>query len=177
MNGRDYARSLDIAAMQFKLALHVNTLTTCGTLPQKTAGMNYGKLYIYKDDLMLSEDDAAIAGSSLMHCATFMLAVAIDSALEREIPERFNSSDPDVVVAARIARILRNAFSHDPFFPTWLCTNPNHLGKFEIQDVISIDTNIVNGMEVEWQHYGGPLAILRFLRHCQSLLRSHAESV
>jgi len=162
--------------MQFKLALQTNAAAHRGAswlgppLPQYLAGMSYGGLHIGKADLRLTPDEAALASSALEHTATFALAVAVDSAFEKIIPDRFNSSDPAIVVAARIARIIRNAFSHDPFFPTWVCTNPNHLGQFAIPDVISLDTSVMNGKEVDWRHYGGPLALLRFVRHCQGLL-------
>ncbi|HEY7329841.1 MAG TPA: hypothetical protein VH592_19560 [Gemmataceae bacterium] len=170
MNRSRYIRSLDIAAMQFKLAIQVAGAAHSGTLPQQCVGMVYGGLSIGKDALKLEPNDAALASTALQHCATFALAVAVDTALEQTIPDRFNSQDPKIVAAARIARIIRNAFTHDPFYPRWVCTNPNHIGQFAIPDVITIDTTIVNGQSVEWTHYGGPLALLRFLRHSQRLI-------
>jgi len=163
-----YIRSLDIAAVQFKLSLQVGALP--GAVDQRLTYMQYGRLGIEKQDLQLSPDDVALGQTALQHTATFALALAIDSAFERLVPDRFNCRNPDIAVAARIARILRNAFSHDPFFPRWICTNPNHRGMFAIPGVISLDTTVVNGQDVDWRHYGGPLALLRFLRHCQGLL-------
>lgn len=171
--GNAYIQSLDIAAMQFKLAVQVSAFP--GAVLQPMVGMQYGGLSIGKQDLELSADDTALAQSALKHTATFMLALAVDTALECMIPNRFNSTNPDIVVAARIARILRNAFAHDPFFPRWNCTNSNHLGQFSIRDVIAIDTTGINGQEVDWRHYGGPLALLRFLRHCQALLTAESR--
>lgn len=136
-------------------------------------GINYGGLHISESGLKLSADDAALASNGLKHCSILTLAVVVDSAFENLVPDRFNSSNEDIKIAARIARILRNAYTHDPFFPKWNCTNQNHIGKFIIPNVIAIDTAAINGLEVEWQHYGGLLSLLLFLRHCQKLLCSY----
>jgi len=87
-----YARSLDIAVMQFKLALQVCSAAHCGGLPQRLAGMSYGGLHIDKQGLRLSFDDAALAGTALRCASTFSLAVAVDSALAALFgTERFTS--------------------------------------------------------------------------------------
>ena len=190
MNHHQYIRSLDLAALQLKFALQAEGAAHAplwfegiefdgiapvesATFPQRLGAMTYGGLHINGDDLKLSADAAALASNGLKHCSIFTLAVVIDSAFENIVPDRFNSSNQDIKIAARIARILRNAYTHDPFFPRWNCTNQNHIGKFIIPNVIAIDTTAVNGLEVEWQHYGGFLSLLLFLRHCQKLLCSY----
>jgi hypothetical protein len=185
MSHHQYIRSLDLAALQLKFALQAEGAAHAplwlkhlypdesAPFPQKLSVMSYGKLSIGGDDLKLSEEDAALASNCLKHCSIFTLAVVIDSAFENIVPDRFNSPNQDIKIAARIARILRNAYTHDPFFPRWNCTNKNHVGEFIIPNVIAIDTATVNGLEVEWQHYGGLLALLLFLRHCQKLLCSY----
>lgn len=190
MNHHQYIRSLDLAALQLKFALQAEGAAHAplwfegikfegvapvesAPFPQRLGGMTYGGLHISGDDLKLSADDAALASNGLKHCSILTLAVVIDSAFENIVPDRFNSSNQDIKIAARIARILRNAYTHDPFFPKWNCTNGNHIGKFVIPNVIAIDTTVVNGLEVEWQHYGGLLSLLLFLRHCQKLLCSY----
>jgi hypothetical protein len=176
VNREAYIRSLELAANQYKLSLQTTAAAHKGAswigplFPQCLAGMSYGGVHLDRQDLQLSPDDAATASSALEHSAMLMLAIAVDTAFEKNITNRFNAPDPEVAVAARIARILRNTFSHNPFFPKWECTNPNHVGVFNIPNVISLNTLAVNGQEVDWRHYGGPLAILRFLEHCKSLL-------
>jgi hypothetical protein len=180
-----YIRSLDIAAMQLKLALQVEAaahaplqlegIMDCDPFPQKLGGITYGKIHMTRDELRLSADDAALASNALKHCATFTLVVAIDSAIENIIPNRFDPNNSSISVAARIARIIRNAYTHNPFFPQWNCTNPNHIGLFSIPGIITLDTASINGMEVEWQDYGGHLALLLFLDHCKELLCSYLE--
>lgn len=185
MNHHQYIRSLDLAALQLKFALQSEFAaheplwlegfgyTEVSQFPQKLNGINYGGLHISESGLKLSADDAALASNGLKHCSILTLAVVVDSAFENLVPDRFNSSNEDIKIAARIARILRNAYTHDPFFPKWNCTNQNHIGKFIIPNVIAIDTAAINGLEVEWQHYGGLLSLLLFLRHCQKLLCSY----
>src|SRR6266849_5500866 len=111
--GIQYIRSLDIAALQFKLALQVAAVP--GGVTQRLTFMTYGRLSIEKQDLQLSEEDVPLAQTALKQIATFTLALAIDTAFENTIADRFNSPDHEIVIAARIARILRNAFAHDPF--------------------------------------------------------------
>jgi hypothetical protein len=169
MKVNGYLHSIDIAAAQFKLSVHVAGATHGGYLPQKCIGMTYGGLTMGKDDLFLAEDEAQSASTALQHCAIFLLAVAVDTALEQVFSDRFAG---EAKTEAIIARVLRNAFAHDPFFPRWQLSNRNHIGQFEIPNVMKVDTSNLDGQPVDWQDYGGPLALLRFARHCQQVIES-----
>jgi len=167
-----YIHMLTIAELQFKLALQVSASAHSEhCLQQPLVVFSFGGYHIERDDLSLTEDESQIAASALEHCATHLMAVVIDTALEHTIPNRFESLDMPIVHASRIARLLRNAFAHNPLLPVWHITNENHRGQFEIPGVISIDARHLHGLEVDWRHYGGPLALLKFLAYTRSRIR------
>jgi hypothetical protein len=69
-----------------------------------------------------------------------------------------------VQAAYQIARLIRNAFAHAPFTPTW-SIDPDCRDKvFAIPEVISLDTTSLHGTAFDWHQYGGPLALFRLCR-------------
>jgi hypothetical protein len=172
MDRSKYQQSLDLADLQFRLSLHISAKGPgISSLTTHFKGMTYGKYALGEDELQLSPQEAATASRGLEHCATLILAIAVDTALENCFgKDRFKSQDSQVSTASYIGRILRNAFAHDPFFPRWKLQNPCYRCAFEIRGVISLDTTSLDDRAVEWEDYGGPLALLRFLRYCRDLI-------
>jgi hypothetical protein len=92
------------------------------------------------------------------------MAVAIKDAIRAVVPDPKTSTDSDARAAYQIARLIRNAFAHAPFAPTW-SIDPDCRGKvFSIPDVITLDTTSLQGTPFDWRHYGGPLALFRVCR-------------
>jgi len=93
---------------------------------------------------------------------------SIDSEIRKVIaavsPKPWVASDDDVVVAYHIARLIRNAYSHGPFSPTWMVHDALRNKVFAIPDVLTLDTTGLHGLPFDWRHYGGPLAMFRFCR-------------
>jgi hypothetical protein len=170
MNGDRYLRSLDLAELQFKLGIHASTAANIGTMPQNCKGFLWGGLSVDTEYLTLNSDELPISGAVLQHSVTYLLAVAVDTALEECFEDRFNSAESNVVCAARIARIIRNAFAHDPFFPTWIIDKESLRKVYSIKDVIELDATNLHGQAVKREQYGGPLALLRFLHHAHALI-------
>lgn len=162
----DYLRSLDLAANQFKLALRLR-----GEPAMRLVGMTYGKFALSKDDLALSQQDIELANSTLRHCATYLLAVTVETALAKVFGKPLDSIDRNVSIAATIAKILRDSFAHDPFYPRWDSRmKKKYIGHFEIPGVISINTTDLPGKPVIWEDYEGPIALLKFVEHCKGLI-------
>jgi hypothetical protein len=89
------------------------------------------------------------------------MAVAIKDAIRAVVPDPKASTDSDVRDAYQIARLIRNAFAHAPFLPTW-SIDPDCQNKvFSIQGLITLDTTDLQGTPFDWRHYGGPLALFR----------------
>lgn len=162
----DYLRSLDLAVNQYKLALRLR-----GEPSTRLIGMTYGKFALSKDELALSREDIELANSTLRHCTTFLLAVTVETALGKVFGKPLKSADANVVTAARIAKVLRNAFAHDPFYPSWKFQDKGNIGHFEIPGVISVNTMDLEGKPVIWEDYEGQIALLNFVEHCKSLIR------
>lgn len=60
--------------------------------------------------------------------------------------------------------MIRSAFAHAPFSPTW-SIDPDCRDKvFAIPDVITLDTTDLHGTPFDWRQYGGPLALFRLCR-------------
>lgn len=90
--------------------------------------------------------------------------------MEECIKDRFSTKNKTIKNTAKIARIIRNAFAHNPFYPKWNFENKNHIGIFEIKRIIKLDTTSLHGKKVDWCHYGGPIALLKFADHAKKIL-------
>lgn len=77
---------------------------------------------------------------------------------------RKKSKNPDVVGAYQIARMIRNAFAHGPFSPTWSIEQDCRDQIFKVRNIIKLDTTDLHGTRFDWRHYGGPLALFRLSR-------------
>lgn len=96
----------------------------------------------------------------LHHVAIYLLANQIDTFLQNLYKDRFNHSNPDIKSAAWIARLIRNSFSHNPFYPVWLIDRDAKNKIFSVKNILQLDTTNLNGKFLDRSHYGGPLALL-----------------
>ncbi|EMI21555.1 hypothetical protein RMSM_01520 [Rhodopirellula maiorica SM1] len=133
-----------------------------GGLPtDKFCGWTYGAHALSKDELTLDFDDATMAAAALGHTISMNLAVWIRHAFQDVVPDARDNPDWNICSAFEISRLIRNAFSHNPADPHWsidpLCRNQ----VFIVDNVITLDTNDIDGTRFDWHHYGGPLALYR----------------
>jgi hypothetical protein len=154
--------ALFTAELQFRLASAVRLATTLEREPLDIPMQwSHGKHVLRYEELALRQDQADFAAWSLHRSATFLLAVAMKDAIVAAHPDPKSSSDPEIANAYQIARLIRNAFAHSPFDPTW-SIDKDCLGRvFAVRNIISLDTNGIQGTRLKWEHYGGPLALLR----------------
>lgn len=157
----DYQNLIRFSVMQYKLSLGIRHSLTEGnsslTYPELWA---WGKHTFSKEELKLDAKDQKDAAMFLAHSTLLTIAVQVDSALERRAPNRFASVNSDLKNLAIIARMIRNSFAHNPFFPVWLIQEQWQDQVFEVSNVISMDTTGLHGKPVDRHDYGGPLAIL-----------------
>ena len=156
---------LATAEVQFKFALALETTVASGahqfTYLDQFA---WGKHAAARVDLALSKEQEELGAALIVHSATYVMAVQMDAAMQDVFPDRFRHSDPDVQAAAWIARLIRNSFAHNPLDPQWQ-VQPEARGKrYQVEDLIVLDTGGLEGKRVTREHYGGPLALLRLLQ-------------
>jgi hypothetical protein len=87
----------------------------------------------------------------------------------------FRQSEREIEDAFQISRLLRNAFAHNPFAPVWKIDRAYRDVVFDVPDVISLDSNGLDGEPVRRVHYGGPVAVLRFLEHADFMIERTAQ--
>jgi hypothetical protein len=93
-----------------------------------------------------------------------MMAVAVKDAIKATVHDPKTSRDPNVRAAYQVARLVRNAFAHAPLAPIW-SIDPNCRDQvFEVLDAVRLDTTGLQGLALDWRHYGGPLALLKLCR-------------
>lgn len=172
----DLIKRLDFAEKQFLLAIWVRGTVNDEEFRQNVVGVQWGDHSLGKNELVLSTEDRRIASSCMYHSATYLLAVVADTALEQCFLNRFDHNSTEVITASRIARLIRNAFAHDPFHPVWKIDNASIRQKFELQGLISLDATHLNGKKVERDDYGGPVALLRFVQFVRRLLVETTKS-
>ncbi len=166
MSDRDkHVGLLFTAELQFRLASAVRLATTLEQQPLNIPiEWTHGAHRVTYEDMALRQDQADYAACFLHRSATFLLAVAIKDAVRAVVPDPKNSPDTSIRAAYQIARLVRNAFIHAPFAPTW-SIDPDCRGReFVAPDVATLNTTGLHEAAFDWRHYGGPLALFRLCR-------------
>jgi len=160
-----HIQHLFTAELQFRFASAVRIATTMKLQPlDLPMEWTHGLHRVTYEEIALRQDQADYAASHLQRSATYLMAVAIKDAIRAVVPDPKTSPVPNIRASYQIARLIRNAFAHDPFSPTW-SIDPDCRGQvFAIPDVISLDTTNLHGVTFDWRHYGGLLAMFRFCR-------------
>jgi hypothetical protein len=153
------------AELQFRLASAVRLATTLSVQPlDLPTEWSHGKHSATNDEIALRQDQADYAAHYLHRSATFLMAVAMKDAIRATVIDPKASTNPDVRSAYQIARMIRNAFAHAPLLPTWSIDKDCRDQVFEVPDIITLNTNDLDGTPFDWRHYGGPLALFRLCR-------------
>jgi len=186
-----HIQHLFAAELQFRLASAVRLAVSANRQPlDLPMEWTHGQHRVRYEEIALRQDQADYAAFLLHRSATFTMAVAIKDAIEaiapdlpkavkkakehidraiREVihaiePKPWKASDDEVITAYHIARLIRNAYSHAPFAPTWMIHPELQNKVFAIADVIALRTTGLHRTAFDWHHYGGPLALFRLCR-------------
>lgn len=172
------AARLQATELQFKFAVAIATLTATaekplsGTLHEFT----WGRYRITRDELALSLEQEQTASSLFEHTASFLMMQQLDASLDRVFGhKRFHFGNADLSGASWIARLIRNAFAHDPLAPVWLIDRRVQGKVVHFRDIIHLDTTKLKG-RLNRSQYGGPLALLRFSQACRETFLEAASA-
>jgi len=153
---------LKLAEQQFRLACIVRVHATLETMPlDAPISQSFGKHTTTWDEFGLRQDQVEYAAPMLEFVSTFVMSSTMRQAFAECVPNAKNDQKPELVAAYQIARLTRNAFSHHMLVPTWSIDQDCKDQLFEVKDVIRLDTSSLNGQPLQWEHYGGHLAIWR----------------
>jgi hypothetical protein len=168
-------RVLELAEEQYKLAIAVRAKVAISDDPlfDYLEAFSFGRYTLTGEELGLSQEEEEAAWA-LVHCAIYIVAVQLDTVLSETVPDRFAHSDDSIRSSSWIARLTRNAFSHNPFIPTWLtypeCDNKQCI----VPGIISLKTVSLNGKCLDRMDYGGPLALLKLSQFIREEILSEA---
>ena len=158
-------RQLFTAELQFRLASAVRLAVTGNRQPlDLPIEWTQGRHHIRYEEIALRQDQADYAACFLHRSSTYLMAVVVKDAVRAVVPDPKSSSDSNVRAAYQIARLIRNAFAHAPFSPTWSIDPDCRDQTFAIPDLIELNTAGLHGTAFDWRHYGGPLALLRLCK-------------
>lgn len=156
-----HIRYLRYAELQFLLAYKIDTMTVNSLRLDQPIVWTYGRHCMTQEELTLSYDDATLASAILHHSATLSLSVHIVSAYKQAVGDTRSSSDSVKRSAFEIARLIRNAYSHQPADPHWSIDSACQNHQYEVPGIVRLDTTGLQGKRFEWQDYGGPIALYR----------------
>ncbi len=102
----------------------------------------------------------------LEHIATSTIIIQLN-----EIQKKYLKGipEPTLYELRPILRLLRNAYAHDPLSPIWKLKPSEENTQYKIENVISVDTNGLNGKPVDYNQYGGPICIYRLIQYVRCL--------
>ena len=163
------------AELQFRLASAVRLAVTGKRQPlDLPMEWTHGQHRVRYEEVALRHDQADYAACFLHRSATYLMAVAMKDAIRAVVPDPRTASDPNVRAAYEIARLVRNAFAHAPFSPTWSIDEDCRDRTFAIPGLIELNTAGLHGTAFDWRHYGGPLALFRLCRFVRTeILQDH----
>jgi hypothetical protein len=87
----------------------------------------------------------------------------VHSVLERIRQDQIDVNYPELESAFQIARLIRNAFAHNPLIPTWEIRESFQNKTYVVPNVISLSTVGLDGKFLKRSDYGGPLSVLRLI--------------
>ncbi|HZV36532.1 MAG TPA: hypothetical protein VFB72_18285 [Verrucomicrobiae bacterium] len=151
--------------LQFRLASAVRLAVTLGNQPlDLPTQWTHGRHSVGYEEIALRQDQADFAACFLHRSATYLMAVAIKDAIRATVHDPKTSTDSNIRNAYQVARLIRNAFAHDPTSPAWSIDADCQNKIFSVPNIISLDTTKIHGTDFDWRHYGGPLALFRLCR-------------
>jgi len=157
---------LKIAELQFRLAVAVRLATTRERQPLDVpTKWSHGKHLVTYEEIVLRKDQADVAAQYLEQTATYLMSLTIKEALKKLYTDPKIHSDSNIVSAYQISRLVRNAFAHSPIRPIWNIDPDCRNKVYSIDDIISLDTNGLEGKPFDWRHYGGLLALFRLSKY------------
>lgn len=172
MDGKDkHINQIRLAEQQFRLACTVHLAVTNGiqTLDVPVE-WTFGKHRVSYQDFGLRLDQAPLAAHALEETTMLVLTSTIRDAIVALFPNPKTHTNPQVVAAYQISRIIRNAFAHSVVDPVWSIDEDCLDKTFAIDGVISLCTTGLHGRRIGWPDYGGPLAIFYFGRFVREVL-------
>jgi hypothetical protein len=166
-------KKLQHSELHFKIAIAVSA--TCYSSEARAlnylGSFSYGKHTMDTKELLLTAEEEKMAAVIVEHSATYLMAVQLDEILEKLFPNRFEHSNRRIQNGARIVRLIRNAYAHDPLSPTWLKIPSSWRNQvYNVDEIISLNTNNLEGKKLERMDYGGPISLLRLLQYFRCLI-------
>ena len=172
-----HIQRLFTAELQFRLASAVRQATDFKTQPlDLPKEWTHGQHRVTYEEIALRPDQADYAAISLHRSSAFLMAVAMTEAFKEVVHDPSESADP-VRAAYQIARLVRNAFAHGPFSPTWRI-RPTWREVFEVPDVITLDArSALTSLTASDASRVRPLQPPRAGRSCTAALTSGPRAV
>lgn len=154
------------AELQFRFASAVRVATTRKVQPlDLPIEWSHGQHSVKHEEIALRQDQADYASFFLQRSATYLMAVAIQKVLEAVVERPECSDDINIKSTYWIARLIRNAFTHDPIAPAWKIDRNQKNTVFTVPDIITFNTSTLHGKKFDWRDYGGPLALFRLCQY------------
>lgn len=159
------AARITLAQDFFRFAYRIGLPVSCGLnidVPP-TAIAIFGKYALSANDLELSHEAFGLCGTLLERLAYRLLAMELNSALERKFgKDRRNHKDDFIRNSSTVVWLIRNSVAHNILDPVWNIDDPMLQNQtFCIADVLTFDTTGLNGNSLKRLDFGGPIALFR----------------
>lgn len=200
LDREDHIQLLFTAELQFRLASAVGLAVEGNRQPlDLPMEWTHGEHHVRCEEIALRQDQADYAACFLQRSATFAMAVAIKEAIEAAAPrlakavgkaksqidrairevistvqtKPWKVSNDSVIAAYHVARLIRNAYTHSPFKPTWMIHPELQDKVFTIPTIMELRTAGLHRTDFDWHQYGGPLALYRLCRFVRVEILDH----
>ena len=161
----------------FRFAYRIGSPISFGLkveIPSPPEVMVFGKHPLSTEDLEMSDDAFALCGTLLERLAYRLLAMELNSALEKRFGDwktRRVHQDDLIRNSSMVVWLIRNAVAHNIPDPVWNIDDPTLRNqKFPVADILVFDTTGLNGKLLKRSDFGGPIALFRLSEKLLPLL-------
>ena len=160
----------------FRFAYLVGSPISYGlvSLPDSPEHIVFGKHSLSPKDLEMPVESFEICGTLLERLAYRLLAMELNSALEKRFGTwqvRSGHSNELIRNASVVVWLIRNAVAHDILEPVWKIDDPALQNRqFIVADVLTFDTTGLSGNLLKRFDFGGPIALFRLSERLLPLL-------
>jgi hypothetical protein len=134
----------------------------------------FGKHSLSAEDLEMSDDAFGLCGTLLERLAYRLLAMELNSALEKKFGKwetRSSHSDDLIRNSSIVIWHIRNCVAHNILDPVWNIKDSKLQNqRISVADVLVFDTTGLDGKPLNRFDFGGPIALFRLSERLLPLL-------
>ncbi|STX43949.1 Uncharacterised protein [Legionella donaldsonii] len=160
----EHIKSLYRAEMQFRLMVSVRLACSLQNQPLNVPDLwIFGNNQLEGREIQLNMKEANKAAAFLEHAITYAWSIHAYEAILK-CTTSSDRNDESINAAYQISRYIRHAYTHNPYIPIWSFQDEDKNKRYEIPNIIRLNTSNLHKEKLKWQDYGGFITLWNLSR-------------